>query len=76
MTAPTQESQEPSGAAIEGAPARASSPGVLVQEESHMAEMGPRSISNIVFIVLLGGTLVAGIMLTLRFISAAMNGPY
>jgi hypothetical protein len=41
-----------------------------------MAEMGPRSVSNIVFIVLLVGTLVAGVMLTLRFISAATNGPY
>jgi hypothetical protein len=41
-----------------------------------MAEMGPRSVSNIVFIVLLAATLVVGILGSLRFISAAMNGPY
>jgi hypothetical protein len=41
-----------------------------------MAEMGPRSVSNIVFIVLLAGTLVVGILGTLRFISAASGGPY
>jgi hypothetical protein len=38
--------------------------------------MGPRSVSNIVFIVLLAATLVVGIMGTLRFISAAMGGTY
>ena len=41
-----------------------------------MAEMGPRSISNIVFVILLAGALGAGILFTVRFISAAMNGPY
>ena len=41
-----------------------------------MAEMGPRSVSNIVFIVLLAATLGFGILATLRFISAAMGGPY
>ena len=41
-----------------------------------MAEMGPRSAYNIVFIVLLAGALVAGVLFTIRFISAASGGPY
>jgi hypothetical protein len=41
-----------------------------------MAEMGPRSVSNIVFMILLAGALVVGVLFTLRFISAASGGPY
>jgi hypothetical protein len=41
-----------------------------------MAEMGPRSATNIVFIILLAGGLAAAVLFTLRFISAAGNGPY
>lgn len=41
-----------------------------------MAEMGPRSVSNIVFIVLLAGTLVVGILGVMRFVTAASGGPY
>jgi uncharacterized membrane protein len=41
-----------------------------------MAEMGPRSAYNIVFIVLLAGALAAGVLFTIRFISAASGGPY
>ena len=41
-----------------------------------MAEMGPRSAYNIVFIILLALALVVGGWFTLRFISAAMGGPY
>jgi hypothetical protein len=36
-----------------------------------MAEMGPRSITNIVFVVLLAATLVFGIYETYQFIIAA-----
>ena len=75
MTAPTPESQEAPGAASEERPL-ALSPGEVRQEESDMAEMGPRSVSNIVFIVLLAGALAAGVLFTLRFISAATGGPY
>ena len=41
-----------------------------------MAEMGPRSISNIVFIVLLAAAFLAALLFTFRFISAATGGPY
>lgn len=41
-----------------------------------MAEMGPRSAYNIVFIVLLAAAVAAGVLFTIRFISAATNGPY
>lgn len=41
-----------------------------------MAEMGPRSAYNIVFIILLAAAVVVGIMGTIRFISAATGGPY
>jgi hypothetical protein len=41
-----------------------------------MAEMGPRSAYNIVFVILLAGALMVGIMGTLKFISAATGGPY
>ena len=41
-----------------------------------MAEMGPRSASNIVFIVLLTGGLVFGIVSVFKFVSAATGGPY
>ena len=41
-----------------------------------MAEMGPRSAYNIVFIVLLAAALVVGLWFTLRFVSAATGGAY
>jgi predicted RND superfamily exporter protein len=41
-----------------------------------MAEMGPRSVTNIVFVILLALGLAAAVWFTLRFISAASGGPY
>jgi hypothetical protein len=41
-----------------------------------MAEMGPRSVSNIVFIILLAGGVGFGVLATLRMIGAAMGGGY
>jgi hypothetical protein len=41
-----------------------------------MAESAPRSIANIVFIVLLAGGLAFGVLSVIKFISAATNGPY
>jgi hypothetical protein len=52
------------------------SPGVFAQEDSRMAEQGPRSVSNMVFVVLLAGAVVLGIISVMKFVSAATNGPY
>ena len=52
------------------------SPGAFAQEESRMAEQGPRSVSNMVFVVLLAGAVVLGIISVMKFVSAATNGPY
>jgi hypothetical protein len=41
-----------------------------------MAEMGPRSITNMVFIVLLSIGLAVGVLGTIRMISAATGGGY
>jgi len=41
-----------------------------------MAEMGPRSVSNIVFIVLLAGGVGFGVLSVIKFISAASGGAY
>ena len=41
-----------------------------------MAEMGPRSVSNIVFIVLLAGAVAFGVLSVMKFISAANGGAY
>ena len=41
-----------------------------------MAEMGPRSAANIVFIILLAAGLVFGVVATIRMIGAAMGGGY
>ncbi len=39
-----------------------------------MAEMGPRSIANIVFIILLAAALAFGVLATIRMIGAAGGG--
>jgi hypothetical protein len=41
-----------------------------------MAEMGPRSVANMVFIVLLAIAVVFGVLATARMIGAAMGGGY
>jgi hypothetical protein len=41
-----------------------------------MAEMGPRSVSNMVFVVLLAGAVVLGIVSVMKFVAAATGGPY
>jgi hypothetical protein len=41
-----------------------------------MAEMGPRSIANIVFIVLLAAALGFGVLATVRMVGAAFGGGY
>ena len=40
-----------------------------------MTAMGPRSIVNMVFVVLLAGALVFGLVSTFEFVQAAMAGP-
>lgn len=37
--------------------------------------MGPRSVSNMVFIVLLAAALIFGLWMTSDMVSAAMGGP-
>jgi hypothetical protein len=41
-----------------------------------MAEIGPRSPANIVFIILLAGAVGFGVLATVRMISAAMGSGY
>ena len=41
-----------------------------------MAEMGPRSVSNIVFIILLAAGLAWGILGVIKFVSAVNGGAY
>ena len=41
-----------------------------------MAEQGPRSVSNMVFVVLLAGAVVFGILSVMKFVSAVNGGPY
>jgi hypothetical protein len=41
-----------------------------------MAEMGPRSAANIVFIVLLAGMVGFGVLSVIKFVSAAAGGAY
>lgn len=41
-----------------------------------MAEMAPRSVANIVFIVLLAGAVAFGVLSVIKFISAAIGGSY
>ncbi len=41
-----------------------------------MAEMGPRSVSNIVFIVLLAAGVAFGVISVIKFLSAANGGAY
>jgi len=73
MSAPRGESQDPRGAARE---ILAAESGRAASEETRMAEMGPRSIANIVFIVLLAAALGFGVLATVRMIGAAFGGGY
>jgi hypothetical protein len=70
MKAPTRESQEACGPANEARRLDAAGPGAFGQEDSRMAEMGPRSASNIVFVVLLAGLLAFGVLSVIKFASA------
>src|SRR6185437_10861368 len=76
MRAPTRESQEASGAVNEARRLGHPSPGAFRQEDSRMAAQGPRSASNMVFVVLLAGAVVLGLVAVMKFVSAVNGGPY
>ena len=70
MPAPTPESQEGRDAARQTADARLA--GKLSEGRPHM---GPRSIANMVFIVLLAAALAGGVLSTIDMLGVALHPP-